>query len=335
MTDKADESSAFTTDEAMKFIDDALYGESETKQAGDSLDAGSESDEAKQEGQEDGKPAAGEPEAQPAAGEQPELTAENAVIAARDGKHTIPFERLAEARQSASEWKQQAEQAQAQLQALLQQAEQRQATGQQATSQQQEQIAQAAMDAGYDPEIFGSFDTDDLANGINRLVDQKVAQKVEGIVQQHLAPLQQAERERLRQQHDDHIFAAHPDALDIAHSNEFAQWVGQHPGFQQVAIQQVLESGSAQDVVDLFAAYKSATAAPGSQQQSLSDAKAKADQAVSQAKQEAPASLSDIPGGRATAPSREEAMDAMDPLSLVDAMTDMNPEQLERYLNRM
>jgi hypothetical protein len=42
--------------------------------------------------------------------QEPELTADNAVILAKDGVHTIPFDRLSEARQTAAEARQEAEQ---------------------------------------------------------------------------------------------------------------------------------------------------------------------------------------------------------------------------------
>lgn len=347
MTIQADENqdSAFTSEEAMKLVDDALYGESDTKQAGDSLNAGTEEEKAQQ--QEEGKPtdegnAEPQGDAEPAPVDESELNAENAVIVARDGKHTIPFERLSEARQSASEWKQLAEQREQQLQQLIAQASERQAAGE-APTEVDRQVAQAvqAIEDGVDMDYFGSFDEEDLAKGIMRLVSEQVGQAIQQHVEpikQKIDPLTKQQEEEALQRHNETIYTAHPDANSIVHSNEFAQWRDQQPGFQQAAIQQVLERGTAQDVVDLLTAYKDWAApatASGSQQQSLDDVKAKAAKAVSQAQQEAPSSLTDIPGGRAAAPTREEAMDDMDPLALVDAMTDMSPEQLERYLNRM
>ena len=47
--------------------------------------------------------------------DESQLNAENAVVLAKDGKHTIPFERLADARKSEQEWKQKFEDAQVQL----------------------------------------------------------------------------------------------------------------------------------------------------------------------------------------------------------------------------
>lgn len=343
--DNQDSSNAFTSDEAMKLIDDALYGESE-KKTGDSLDAGTDEGKAQQEeGQTGDSPAAKQQAAEPKQEiDADQLTAENAIILAKDGKHTIPFEALAEARQGANEWKQLAEQREQQLQQLQQlmaQANERQAAGEAPTDtdKQVAQAAQAIQDGTADMDYFGSFDEEDLAKGIMRLVSEKVGQAIQQHIEpikQQIDPLAQQQKEEVLRQHNEKIYTAHPDANSIVWSNEFAQWCDQQPNFQQAAIQQVLDSGTAQDVVDLLTAYKSAVApAAGSQQQSLEDVKAKAAKAINQAQQEAPASLTDIPGGRAAAPTREEAMDDMDPLSLVDAMAEMSPEQLERYLNRM
>ena len=67
------------------------------------------------------------PQQQP---DESQLNAENAVVLAKDGKHTIPFERLADARKGEQEWKQKFEDAQVQLAQLQANAQQRIDNGQ-------------------------------------------------------------------------------------------------------------------------------------------------------------------------------------------------------------
>ena len=67
--------------------------------------------------------------------DESQLNAANAVVLAKDGKHTIPFERLADARKGEQEWKQKFEDAQVQLAQLQANAQQRIDNGQAPTTQ--------------------------------------------------------------------------------------------------------------------------------------------------------------------------------------------------------
>ncbi len=79
--------------------------------------------------------------------DESQLNAENAVIVAKDGKHTIPYDKLVEARNGEKEWKQKFEDAQNQLSQLQTAAQERQDNGQAATVQDnQANIAQQAID---------------------------------------------------------------------------------------------------------------------------------------------------------------------------------------------
>lgn len=62
--------------------------------------------------------------------------------------------------------------------------------------------------------------------------------------------------------HFERIFDAHPDFLDIAASPEFESWVNGKPEEEKTAIQSVIDSGSARDVVAMLGKYKAETAKP-------------------------------------------------------------------------
>ena len=256
------------------------------------------------------------------------LSADNAQILAKDGKHTISFDKLVEARQQAQEAKQQAEEARAELERLKAEAQARANSGQQATAMdKQAVIAQQAIDSGVDPELFGDFSEEALAAGVKRLVEQQLSQA--------LAPMRQREQQSEADAHYQAIYAAHPDADSLVESQELANWMAAQPSFARSAYQQVLDNGSAVQIIELFNSFKQSTgltqAATANGKQ---DVKAAAQKAIASAQTQAPASLSDFAGGR-FAGSKADALEDMDGAQLADEMANMTPAQIEQFLNRL
>lgn len=255
------------------------------------------------------------------------LTAENAVVMARDNKHTIPFEKLEEAREGQKHWRAQAEAAQRELESLKAQAQARADAGE-APTKQDNQIAaaEAAIDAGVDPELFGDFSEEALAAGVKQLVHQGI--------EEALAPMRQ---QTASNAHYDAILAAHPDAESVYQSAELSEWIGSQPTFVRNALTAVLQEGSTGQVIELFDAFKSATGTTQAAGNFTAQAvRTAAKQKAANAKSDVPASLSDFPAGRAGATSRDEAMhDMSSGIDLATAMDDMTLEQIEQFLNRL
>jgi len=268
--------------------------------------------------------------------DESQLNAENAVVLAKDGKHTIPFEKLVEARSQGQEWKQKFDEAQQQLAHLRAEAQQRQEEGQAATLQDnQANLAQQAIDQGVDPAIFGDFSEKDLAAGIQKLVDDRVAQMVDQRVNAALSPMHQQQQISAEQAHFNEIFTAHPDAESIVESQEFGNWINKQPSFVQSAYETVLNQGNAAQVVELLGLYKSNTQSGQQAAQPANDAvKAVAQKAVSQAQTPPPNSLSDLPAGSPAGVSRDERLAAMSPAQLAEEMQGWTPDQVEQFLNR-
>jgi len=192
--------------------------------------------------------------------DESQLNAENAVILAKDGKHTIPYDKLVEARNGEKEWKQKFDEAQQQLAQLQADAQERKDNGQAPTTQDnQANIAQQAIDQGVDPAIFGDFSEKDLAAGIQKLVNSQVSTLVQQQLQTALAPIQQQQQVSVEQAHFNEIFTAHPDAESIVESKEFNDWKNAQPSFLKDAYETVLDKGSAAQVVELLGLYKSNT----------------------------------------------------------------------------
>ncbi|QLI49418.1 hypothetical protein vBPaeMUSP18_14 [Pseudomonas phage vB_PaeM_USP_18] len=273
------------------------------------------------------------PDAQTSAAGDAEIDPANAVVLAKDGKHTIPYDKLVQAREGEKHWKAQAEAAQRQLEELQAQSQARAEAGEAPTkTDNQVAAAQAAIDQGVDPGIFGDFSEEALAKGIATLV----ASQVEARVSKALEPIQAKQATDAATSHYDAIYAAHPDADSIAESKELADWIASQPSFVRSAYEQVFTNGSTTDVIELFDRFKQATGATQpATDPAKGDVKAKAKEAIDKAAAAVPASLSDFPGGRSGATSREEAMADMDGIQLLGSMDDMTPEQIEYYLNKL
>lgn len=314
-----------TPELAAQLIDQELHGDTATAENGSTPATTQAQEQANTPNAE-----AQTPQQQP---DESQLNAENAVLLAKDGKHTIPFERLADARKGEQEWKQKFEDAQSQLAQLQADAQQRIDNGQAPTAQDnQAAIAQQAIDQGVDPAIFGDFSEKDLAAGIQKVVDMRVATMVDQRLKDALAPLQQQQAVSAEQAHFTEIFTAHPDAESIVESKEFGDWMNAQPSITQGAYQAVLNGGTASQVVELLGLYKSANQLTQAAQPDA--VKAAAQQAVKQAQTQVPHSLSDLPAGSPAGVSRDERVANMTPAQMIEEMSDWTPEQREQYLNR-
>ena len=269
--------------------------------------------------------AAGEAEPDPA----------NAVVLAKDGKHTIPYDKLVQAREGEKHWKAQAEAAQRRLDELEADRAARAEAGEAPTkTDNQVAAAQAAIDQGVDPGIFGDFSEEALAKGIATLV----ANQVEARVSKALEPLQAKQATDATKSHYEAIYQAHPDADSIAESKELADWIASQPSFVRSSYEQVFTKGSTTDVIELFDRFKQATGAT-QQPAAATDpeaVKAAAKAAIANAPAATPASLTDFPGGRPAGLTKAEALAGMtDGREMLDNMASMTPEQIEDLLNRL
>lgn len=269
----------------------------------------------------------------PSAGVSTQQDPANAVVLAKDGVHTIPYEKLVEARDGEKHWKAQAEAAQAQLAQLQAQAEQRAAAGQKPT-QQDNAVAQAtaAIEAGVDPELFGDFSEEAIAKGVQKLVDARVA-VIEAKFAEAMKPLQQKAQLTEAEKHFQAIYQAHPDADSLTESAELKAWIDSHPSFVRSGFQAVLQQGTTTQVVELFDAFKAATGK--AQTPTAANAAATAKAVIDKAQSQGPASLSDIPGSAAGPADEFEAMRQMSATDLMGKLEGKTPEQIEALMARL
>ena len=275
--------------------------------------------------------------AAPASGNEPDP--EKSVILAKDGVHTIPFSKLAEARESERQWRAQAEAQALELQTLKAEAQARADAGQ-APTQTDNAVAAAvaAIESGIDPEIvFGDFSPHEMVAGIDKVVAYKV-EKLLAPMREQIAktvePLQAKQQVDATEAHYAAIRGAHPDADSIAQSVELANWIAGQPSFARAGYEAVLAQGSTEQIIEFFDTFKAATGQAKAAPVAQPDPKAAARAALAKLGAVTPNSLSDIPGGTAGPTSRFEAMSRMSGIELVNAMDEMTPAQVDAFLSR-
>ena len=257
----------------------------------------------------------------------------NAVVLARDGKHTIPYETLVKHREGEQHWKAQAEAAQQQLAELQAQAQARADAGTAPTkTDNMLATAEAAIESGADVGIFGDFSEEALAKGIATLVEQQVQARVNAA----LEPLATKQAKDAAAAHYDAIYSKHPDADSIAQSTEFAAWVNAQPSAVRNAYWGLFDAktgGTAEEIVEVFDAFKAAST-PNPNTPAAADPKAAASAAVAAAKATPPASLSSIPGARVEGASELDRAAEMSGPDMLEATKNMSPAQIEAWLDR-
>lgn len=284
------------------------------------------------------------PAAAPAVADPAEDPA-NTVILAKDGKHTIGYEKLVEARDAAKAADARAAAAVAEAEALRAQlAAKPTAAPAPAPVKDPAAADPTGVDADGEP-LFGDYTEEQMAKGVQKLIDKAVATAVaatEAKFEAKLAPVAAKATTDAATEHFKTIYTAHPDADSVWQSTEFAAWKATQPRVVQAAYNQVLEGGTASDIVEVFNAYRVAhpdatAAAPVAPVAAPASAKAKAAAIVNAAKAnpKSPTSLTDIPAGAAAAVDEAGALTQMGDQDLLTKFGNMKPADIERTLAKM
>lgn len=243
------------------------------------------------------------------------------VILAKDGIHTIPFEKLAEARESERLARQMAAELQAQLDAL--------------------KSAPAAKVETPEPvdhgDVFGDFSEEAIAKGVEKLVASKTAAltaDLEARLAAVLAPLQEKQAESAIDEHFSTINKAHPDVESVVPSQEFNNWIDKQPSVVRGALKHAIEQGTAPEVIEVLDAYKATlgktVAAP-----TKVDVAAAAQAAIAKAQSAPPMSLSEIPAGANVMSDEVNAMMEMSSVGLMSKFDGKSPEQIMALMSRV
>lgn len=298
--------------------------------------------------------AAAKDEAPPEAKPEPEQEAKpetEPVIVAKDGRNTIPYSELADAREAAQNERSQREALERELAALKAKYE-----------------GGGDAEAGEAEEAEGAAGEEDNAE-IAKLREDwpEVVVPVEGLLAKQQARIraleeqiarmapttEQLEQERQWTEHVKAITTAHPDLQEIVNSKEFTAWREAQPGFMRQIFEHVIQQGTADQVIELLDGFKhshpnwgnspSPDGQPprgGGQSAAASDNAAR-QAAVKAARERAansgavPRSLTDIPGGEAAPTDSTEAFMQKSAEAQLASMMNMTPEKREELLRRL
>ena len=243
-------------------------------------------------------------------------------ILAKDGKHTIPFKVLEDERARAEQLAQTVAEQQQLLDELAQAKKEDAGTG--STEAQQAVLAEYT---GEFPEV-----ADDMKPYIQAMIDAGVNAKFAEI-EAKLMPFQQAQQDRDVSAHFNAIREEHQDFDTLVKGNQLFDWVKTQPSFMQPAINQVLKEGTAEQVIELLNTFKAAKNIQP--MPSKDELRNKADAVISKAGNKTPKSLSEVPSGTIATNDEMAAEMAMSPLSFMDKLMKMSPDQILKHTARV
>lgn len=255
-------------------------------------------------------------------GQEAEGQAEEAVVLAKDGKHTIPFDELQKARDAAAFWQAQAEEAK---QAIQQKREAFEQSQQVDLKSLRKQLRDATL-----------LDDEALIDDLESQIDAEMVRVAQATAQQQFSAAMAAANEQAEQRAissaAESLIAKYP-ALD--HTKPTAN-------AEAIAVVQALSAMYANDrprataLSDAVAKVASMFGMDGNSQPDLSDAAAKADKAIAaaKAKPKVPSSMASIPSAPTPPTDEMQAIGQMSVQQMQDRMMDMPREKILALLAR-
>lgn len=101
----------------------------------------------------------------------------------------------------------------------------------------------------------------DLAQPITTLIEKKAQELVDqrvGQVKEEIGPVKEKVESQAQQEHFRRISEAHPDWQSLVNDGYLQQWIDEQPTFMKERANQVVESGSTEEVLELLDTYKKA-----------------------------------------------------------------------------
>ena len=264
-----------------------------------------------------------EEETEDAAEESEEESGEDAgeeepVVVAKDGKTTIPFSELQEARQRAKEASELAARLQAELDAMKKPEPPKTDEPPPKTVKDLRREAREALISG---DMEKSADLDAQA-------DELLIAQAEALAMKLVEPVKKSAEEQAEKAFYDAIRAVHPDFEQLISSGKVEAWIKSQPKILQKAYMDAYASETASDAIELLNMVKGTAEKPEPDKEA---AKAK----IAKAKAKPPASLSDVPASSTANVDEAEAMLEMDGLSLVNKFAGKSPDQINAMLARI
>jgi len=270
----------------------------------------------------------------PAPAAAPAAAEADSVILAKDGKHTIPYQKLVSAREEAKSATARAEQAERDA------------------AQLREQLAKATVAPAAAPgpaaapaaasDLFGDFSDQALKKGVDSLVADALG-KFKSEIAADIGPVKKQVAESAAETHFRTIYTKHPDTDSIVESAEYQQWLASQPSLVRQTYETVLAKGTASQVIEMLDTYKAAqpatapapAPAPAAAPAPAVDPQKKADEVIASVKPKTPTSLTDVPAGSQVHHDEAEAMAEMSPLDLMAKFEGKTPAQIEALMRKL
>jgi len=99
----------------------------------------------------------------------------------------------------------------------------------------------------------------DLAGHVTKLVEKKAQELVDqrvGKVEEEMTPVKQKVESQAQDEHFRRITESHPDWKSLVSEGHLQQWINDKPSYAQNSANQVMESGSTEEVIELLDDYK-------------------------------------------------------------------------------
>ena len=267
---------------------------------------------------------------EPLPAEAPQPTPEPVVLA-KDGVHTIPFEKLEEARQQAQHWARVAAEKDAEIARL--------AAAVQAPEKPATETTTEAPAEG-EPVTFGDYSDEDMKKDVQAVASAVVAKAVADInakLEKAIAPIKEQEQASALEAHFKALTDANPDHNEIVTGQPLQDWIAKQPSFVRDHYKAVFERGTAPQVIELVSTFKSQSGIGQTNAAATAAAAAqKAKDAIANAKVARPTSLTDIPAGSAAHHDEAEAIREMTSTGLMSKFSAINdPSKILAQLDRL
>ncbi len=265
---------------------------------------------------------------EPLPAEAPQPTPEPVVLA-KDGVHTIPFEKLEEARQQAQHWARVAAEKDAEIARLA------------AAVQVPNQPATEETTTPTSEEVtFGDYSDEDMKKGVQAVASAVVAKAVAEInakFEPVLAPIKEQAQNAALEAHFKALTDANPDHNEIVTGQPLQDWIEKQPSFVRDQYKAVFERGTADQVIELVSTFKSQSGIGQTNAAAPAAAAAqKAREAIANAKVARPTSLTDIPAGSQAHHDEAEAIREMTSTGLMNKFAAINdPSKIMAQLDRL
>lgn len=266
------------------------------------------------------------PETLPAEAAQPEP---EPVVLAKDGVHTIPFEKLEEARQQAQHWARVAAEKDAEIARL--------AAAVQAPTQ---PAAEETPEPTGEDVTFGDYSDEAMKKGVQAVAAAEIAKAVAAInakFEPVLAPIKEQAQNAALEAHFKALTDANPDHNEIVTGQPLQDWIEKQPSFVRDQYKVVFERGTADQVIELVSTFKSQSGIGQTAAASTAaDAARKAKEVIASAKVVRPTSLTDIPAGSTAHHDEAEAVHQMTSNGLLAKFTGVSDhDKIMAQLDRL